>query len=82
MLAGRVYVMDYERETHESVLRCLSLAEGKELWRYAYPLPIKRNHGVTRTVPAVTEQAVVALDPKCNVVCVDAATGERRWGAM
>lgn len=80
VLAGRVYVMDYERETHESVLRCLSLSEGKELWRYAYPLPIKRNHGVTRTVPAVTEQAVVALDPKCNVVCVDAATGERRWG--
>lgn len=80
VLAGRVYVMDYQRESRESVLRCLSLADGKELWRYAYPLPIKRNHGVTRTIPAVTEQAVVALDPKCNVICVDAATGARRWG--
>ena len=77
---GRVYVMDYARERHESVLRCLSLEDGKEIWRFGYPLSIKRNHGVTRTVPAVTEQAVVALDPKCNVLCVDAATGALRWG--
>ncbi|MEI8233585.1 MAG: PQQ-binding-like beta-propeller repeat protein [Verrucomicrobiota bacterium] len=77
---GRVYVMDYARDRHESVLRCLSLEDGQEIWRFGYPLPIKRNHGVTRTVPAVTEQAVVALDPKCNVLCVDAATGALRWG--
>ena len=77
---GRVYVMDYVRERHESVLRCLSLADGKEIWRYAYLLPIKRNHGVTRTVPAITEKAVVAMDPKCNLVCADAATGRLLWG--
>ena len=79
-LAGRVYLMDYARETHESVLRCLSLADGKEIWRYAYPLSVKRNHGITRTVPAVTEKVAVAMDPKCNVVCVDAASGTLRWG--
>jgi len=77
---GKVYVMDYARESQQSVLRCLSLEDGREIWRFGYPLPIKRNHGVTRTVPAVTEQAVVALDPKCNVLCVDAATGALRWG--
>ena len=80
VLAGRVYVMDYARESRESVLRCLSLADGKEIWRYAYPLSVKRNHGITRTVPAVTEKFVVALDPKCNVLCVDAANGALRWG--
>ena len=80
VLAGRVYLMDYARESRESVLRCLSLADGREIWRYAYPLSVKRNHGVTRTVPAVTEKAVVALDPKCNVLCVDAASGALRWG--
>lgn len=80
VLAGRVYLMDYLRETRESVLRCLSLADGKEIWRYAYPLTVKRNHGITRTVPAVTEKVAVAMDPKCNVVCVDAASGALRWG--
>ena len=77
---GRVYLMDYERPSHESVLRCLSLADGKEIWRFAYPLSVKRNHGITRTVPTVTEKAVVAMDPKCNVLCVDPATGGLRWG--
>ena len=80
VLAGRVYLMDYARESHESVLRCFSLADGREIWRYAYPLSVKRNHGITRTVPAVTEKAVVAIDPKCNVLCVDAANGALRWG--
>ena len=80
VLGGRVYVMDYARESHESVLRCLSLADGKEIWRYAYPLSVKRNHGITRTVPAVTEKVAVAIDPKCNVLCVDAANGALRWG--
>ena len=77
---GRVYVLDYDQPGQQDVLRCLSLADGKEIWRYAYPLSVKRNHGITRTVPAVTEKVAVAMDPKCNVVCVDAASGTLRWG--
>ena len=76
---GRVYLMDYDREKKRSALRCLSLADGREIWRYAYPLSVKRNHGMTRTVPAVTGDYVVAIDPKCNVVCCDATSGELRW---
>lgn len=79
-LGGRVYVMDYDREKKQDALRCLSLADGKEIWRYAYPNSVKRNHGMSRTVPAVTEKYVVAMGPKCHVVCLDAATGELRWG--
>ena len=77
---GRVYLLDYDRDNRQSALRCLSLADGREIWRYAYPLSIKRNHGMTRTVPAVAGRYVVALDSKCNVVCVDAQTGDLRWG--
>src|SRR5262249_18545280 len=40
----------------------------------------KRNHGMSRTVPAVSEQVVVAMGPKCHVVCLDAVSGELRWG--
>jgi outer membrane protein assembly factor BamB len=77
---GRVYLMDYDREHKQDALRCLSLADGREIWRYAYPVSIKRNHGMSRTVPAVTDQLAVALGPKCHVVCVDAVSGELKWG--
>jgi outer membrane protein assembly factor BamB len=72
--------MDYDADKKQNALRCLSLADGKECWRYAYPLALKRNHGMTRTVPAVTEKFVVAMDPKCHVLCLDARTGQFRWG--
>ena len=79
VLNGRVYVMDYDREKSEDVLRCVSLADGRDIWRYSYPVKIKRNHGMSRTVPAVTDKYVVAMGPKCHVICVDAATGEGQW---
>ncbi len=80
VLDGRVYLMDYDREGQADALRCLSLADGAEVWRYTYPIGIKRNHGMTRTVPFVTEQSVVAIGPKGHVICCDAKTGELRWG--
>ena len=77
--SGRVYLLDYDRDARQSALRCVSLADGKEIWRFTYPLTIKRNHGMTRTVPTVTDQYVVALDSKCNVFCLAAANGELKW---
>ncbi|HEX5220955.1 MAG TPA: PQQ-binding-like beta-propeller repeat protein [Verrucomicrobiae bacterium] len=77
--AGRVFIFDYDRDAKQSALRCLSLADGKEIWGYTYPLTIKRNHGMTRTVPAVASNLVVALDSKCNVFALDAVTGELKW---
>lgn len=76
---GRVYLLDYDRDAKQSALRCLSLADGKEIWRFSYPLTIKRNHGMTRTVPTLADKYVVALDSKCNVFCLDAASGELKW---
>jgi len=60
-------------------LRCLSLDDGREIWRYVYPVVVKVNHGQSRTVPAVSGRYVVSLGPKCHVVCLDAATGQRQW---
>ncbi|MCX6930430.1 MAG: PQQ-like beta-propeller repeat protein [Verrucomicrobia bacterium] len=77
---GRVYLMDYDREKKQDALRCLSLADGREIWRFAYPVSVKRNHGMSRTVPAVNDKLLVAMGPKCHVVCLDPATGELRWG--
>ncbi|MBI2192237.1 MAG: PQQ-binding-like beta-propeller repeat protein [Planctomycetes bacterium] len=77
---GRVTVLDYDRAQQADALRCFSLADGREIWRYSYPVKVKRNHGMSRTVPAVTEQFAVALGPLGHVTCVDAASGEFRWG--
>jgi outer membrane protein assembly factor BamB len=80
VLDGRVYLMDYDREKRQDALRCLSLADGQEVWRFGYPLLVKRNHGMSRTVPALASNRVVALGPKCHVVCLEATTGELKWG--
>ena len=78
--SGCVYVMDYDEKREADALRCFSLADGKEIWRRWYRAPTKRNHGVSRTVPAVTEQFIVTMGPRCHVMCVDRGTGEFRWG--
>jgi len=76
---GRVYLVDYDREKQEDAIRCLSFDDGREIWRYTYYVKVKRNHGMSRTVPAVTDEYVVALGPKCHVHCLDALTGELIW---
>ncbi len=76
---GRVYVLDYDQKARADVLRCLSLANGKQIWSSAYPVEVKRNHGMSRTVPAVTDKHVVTLGPKCHVMCCDANTGKVLW---
>ena len=76
---GRVYIHDYDREKKLDAIRCLSLADASEIWRFTYPVKIKMFHGITRTVPTVTETHLVAFGPKCNVACLDPVTGEQRW---
>lgn len=77
---GRVYVLDYDQVKKEDALRCLSLADGKEIWRFSYPVNVKRNHGMSRTVAAVSDGGVVTFGPKCHVACTDPVTGQLKWG--
>ena len=50
---SRVYVLDYDEARGADMLRCFALADGRELWQRGYRVEIKRNHGRSRTVPAV-----------------------------
>ncbi|MEI6033873.1 MAG: PQQ-binding-like beta-propeller repeat protein [Verrucomicrobiae bacterium] len=77
---GRVYVLDYDQEISSDALRCLSLADGGEIWRFTYPVKVKRNHGMSRTTPTLAGRYVVSLGPKCHVVCLDSTTGQFVWG--
>lgn len=77
--AGRVYLHDYDPLLKADVIRCMSLDDGRDIWSYSYPLELKRNHGMSRTVPAVNSRYLVALSPKCRVTCLEAASGKLRW---
>lgn len=77
---GRVYLLDYNLKARADALLCLSLDDGKEIWRREYDVSIKRNHGMSRTVPTVNDRYVVSIGPKCQVLCADALTGDFKWG--
>ena len=77
---GRVFLLDYDERAEGDSLRVFSLADGKEIWRRTYKAPIKKNHGFSRTVPAVTDDYVVTMGPRCIVMCNRTLTGEYLWG--
>ena len=76
---GRVYVMDYNERRKADVLRCFSLKSGTELWRRWYYVDLKRNHGYSRTIPAVNDKYVVSIGPRSHVMCTDPVTGDLLW---
>ncbi len=76
---GKVYLLDYDEKQKADALRCFSLLTGKELWRRWYNVHVKRNHGMSRTIPAVNEKYIVTIGPKCHVMCTDPHSGEYIW---
>ena len=76
---GRVYVLDYDERRKADMLRCFSLKSGTELWRRWYYSDIKRNHGYSRTIPAVTDRYIVTLGPRSHVMCLDPVSGDMLW---
>ena len=77
--SGRVYFADYDEPAYEWLVRCLTLDEGKELWRFKEKRRIRANHGITRAVPATDGKYVFALDPKATFHALDAETGKELW---
>jgi len=77
---GKVYILDYDEKEKADVLRCFALESGTELWQRSYNVHIKRNHGMSRTVPAISDSFIVTLGPKGHVMCSDPNTGNFLWG--
>ncbi len=77
---GLVYVLDYDEELKADMLRCFDIKDGNELWRRWYNVHIKRNHGMSRTVPAVTEKYILTMGPRSHVMCMERETGDLLWG--
>ena len=76
---GRVYLLDYDKDAQADTLRCLSLEDGREIWRNSYPVEIAFHHGMTRTVPVVVGDYVVTLGPRCQLASWDAQRGTCHW---
>ena len=76
---GRVYVLDYDESLLSDALRCFSLETGQELWRRWYRVRMKRNHGFSRTIPAVGDGYLVSIGPEGHVMCCRPETGELLW---
>jgi outer membrane protein assembly factor BamB len=76
---GRVYILDYNEKKKADMLRCFSLKSGAELWRRWYNVELKRNHGYSRTIPAINEKYLVTIGPRCHVMCVEPLTGKLLW---
>lgn len=77
---GKVYILDYHEIKKADVLRCFSLVTGEELWRRWYNVHIKRNHGISRTVPAISNKYIVTIGPLGHVMCCNPETGDFLWG--
>jgi outer membrane protein assembly factor BamB len=76
---GCVYVLDYDAGRSADTLRCLSLDDGREIWRNGYPIIVTPHHGMSRTIPAVIGDYVVTLGPQCQAAGWDAHSGKALW---
>jgi len=76
---GKVYVLDYDEQLSSDVLRCFDLPTGKPLWKRWYRVPMKRNHGFSRTIPAIWHDLVVTIGPEGHVMCCNKHTGDLQW---
>ena len=77
---GLVYVLDYDEDIRADMLRCFDLKTGEEIWRRWYEVQIRRNHGMSRTVPALTEDYILTIGPRGHVMCLDRVSGDFLWG--
>jgi outer membrane protein assembly factor BamB len=79
----RVFV--FSREKDDEVVRALSLADGKELWKASYPAPFQPSpwalgHGKgPKATPVVTGGKLYTVGIDSIVTCWDAARGKRLW---
>ncbi|MDR1779926.1 MAG: PQQ-like beta-propeller repeat protein [Tannerella sp.] len=76
---GMVYFLDYDETLSSDMLRCFSLETGKEQWRRWYRVPMKRNHGFSRTVPVVSDDYIITLGPQGHLMCCHPVTGDLKW---
>ncbi len=82
VVGNKVYV--FAREGTDEVIRCLDIANGKELWKEKYDAtevsgPSAGQHSGPRSSPTVADGKIVTLGVGGVVSCFDAAKGKLLW---
>jgi len=77
---GQVFLLD-RIDTTTDTLRVLDLKDGHELWSYSYKAECEKKYSYygSRTVPAVTEDAVYIVGPMGDVLAIDRKTHQPIW---
>jgi len=77
---GKVYLLDRDDEVGEK-LRCFRLADGEELWSYAYDAPGSVMFPGSRSVPTVDGDHVYSCGHNGDLHCIDLNTHQPVWKA-
>ena len=77
---GKVYLLDRNDEVGET-LRCLNLADGKELWTFAYDAPGSVMFPGSRGVPTVDGEHVYTCGHNGDLHCIDVNSHKPVWKA-
>ena len=75
---GKVYLLDRDDEVGDN-LRCLDLANGKELWNFAYDAPGSVMFPGSRSVPTVDGDRVYSCGHNGDLYCIDLNTHKSVW---
>jgi outer membrane protein assembly factor BamB len=75
---GKVYLLDRDDQVGDK-LRCFNLADGKELWNFAYDAPGRFSHPGSRSTPAVEGKHVYTCGPLGDLYCINTDTHKPVW---
>ncbi|MCZ7638343.1 MAG: PQQ-binding-like beta-propeller repeat protein [Verrucomicrobia bacterium] len=75
---GKVYLLDRDDAVGDT-LRCLDLANGKELWHFAYAAPGTAMFPGSRSVPTVDGNHVYTCGHNGDLYCLDLKTHQPVW---
>ncbi|HON90508.1 MAG: PQQ-binding-like beta-propeller repeat protein [Phycisphaerae bacterium] len=75
---GKVYLLDRDDKVGDN-LRCFDLANGKELWNFAYDAPGSVMFPGSRSVPAVDGNHVYSCGHNGDLYCIDTNTHKPVW---
>lgn len=77
---GKVYLLDRNDEVGEA-LRCFNLADGQELWSFAYDAPGTVMFPGSRTVPTIDGEYIYTCGHNGDLHCISSQSQKPVWKA-
>lgn len=74
---GKLFIID--RAGDNDVVRAINLADGRDVWQFAYPDPGRENYGYARATPTFAEGRLYVFSRNGVLRCLDAANGTEMW---